>query len=117
VEWYIVAPQGMCFLQLFIGCFEVQLTHQIITFPPPMSESFTLPLNFQNTELELPLELEQFGFAYRFLVVYGQVRIYFERDEQGQFRAFSREGNPNDLEKIPDGLIALIAQKLDELSA
>jgi hypothetical protein len=60
-----------------------------------MQEPFDLPVNYKGQELFFPAQLQQSRYTYRFAVdVYGQ-EIFFERDDEGGYRALA---DPEQLE-------------------
>lgn len=78
-----------------------------------MDEVFDLPVWFKNEEVFFPAELQQTGYSHRFRVeVYGQ-EVFFEPDEERQYRALV------DVEKlsrdIPPDLLQAIAGAIESL--
>jgi hypothetical protein len=66
-----------------------------------MNEPFDLPVLYKDKEIAFPAQLQQTRYAYRFAVdVYGQ-EIFFEPDEERNYRAMI---DPEQLEgnKITD---------------
>ena len=52
-----------------------------------MDEMFELPVQYNNQEFLFPAELQQSGYSHRFRVeVYGQ-DVFFEPDEERNYRA------------------------------
>lgn len=52
-----------------------------------MAEGFELPVNYNGEELLFPAQLVSLGWTHRILVdVYGTA-VYFERDEEREWRA------------------------------
>ena len=79
-----------------------------------MEDSFEIPVLYKGKELTFPARLLPFGYTYKIEVdVYG-TPVYFERDEQREWRALAE---PADLEKskIDSGLIGQLVESLDVL--
>ena len=52
-----------------------------------MEDSFELPVTYKGKELLFPAELLQLGYTYKIQVdIYGQI-VFFEPDEERNFRA------------------------------
>lgn len=52
-----------------------------------MEDTFELPVNYKGQEVLFPATLQQLGYVHRFAVdVYGQ-EVFFERDEEQNYRA------------------------------
>ena len=52
-----------------------------------MTDPFELPVSFKGEELLFPAQLQQLGYVHRFAVdVYGQ-EVFFEPDEEQNYRA------------------------------
>lgn len=78
-----------------------------------MDEGFELPVQFQNQELLFPAELQQTGYTHRFRVeVYGQ-DVYFEPDEERNYRAVIDPENTSG--KISVDLLQAIAGTIESL--
>jgi hypothetical protein len=54
-----------------------------------MFDSFDLPVLFKGEEILFPARLHQYGYTYRFEVYVGDIVIYFEKDEEGGYRALT----------------------------
>jgi hypothetical protein len=78
-----------------------------------MEEGFELPVTYQNKELMFPAELQQTGYSHRFRVdVYGQ-DVFFEPDEERNYRALI---DPEKITKyISAGLLQAIAETIESL--
>jgi hypothetical protein len=62
-----------------------------------MDEPFELPVNYEGEEILFQARLLQFGYTHRFAVkIHGQ-DVYFEPDEERNYRAMME---PEHLEKI-----------------
>lgn len=86
-------------------------------FTHHMEEPFILELNYKGTALELPAQLQLLGYIQRFVVSLPENDVWFERDEEGAFRAMLP---PDVLEKrmhIDVQLIQAIAAKIEAILA
>lgn len=79
-----------------------------------MSESFELPVQYKGKELLLPAQLHQFGYSYKIEVEINGCSLFFERDDERNWRALiETEVHPN--EKLGSELLEAIAASLEEL--
>jgi hypothetical protein len=76
-----------------------------------MDESFDLPVNYNGNELLFPSRLQQTGYTHRIVVdVYGQ-EVFFEPDEERNYRAIV---DPETLNKdLSAGLLKAIAEGIE----
>jgi hypothetical protein len=80
-----------------------------------LDNQFDLPLQYKGSEHLLPAALITYGYSYKIEVnVFGHI-IYFEPDEERNFRAILSEENNEGIDKIDKALFALIAVALEEL--
>jgi hypothetical protein len=78
-----------------------------------MPETFTLTVNYKNTDRNYEAELRAYGYNYKIAIMIDDAEILFERDEEGSFRAVLSQV---DIKKIPNRqLIQLIAEELERL--
>ncbi len=80
-----------------------------------MSESFFIPLIYQDKTLEFPAQLITTAYSYYIEVEIEDVKINFERDDEGNFRAIL---SPSDVEKgakTNPQLLQAIANTLEDL--
>ena len=80
-----------------------------------MGDQFELPVDYQGKELQFPAELLPFGFSYRIKVTIQETEIFFEPDEERNYRAIV--GDTNNAGKIEMELLQVIAETLHELFA
>jgi hypothetical protein len=79
-----------------------------------MNDTFDLPVRYKGEELLFPATLRQLGYTHRFEVCVGDELIFFERDEEGAYRALvSGDHQPADLkpellQAIADGIEAVL---------
>ena len=82
-----------------------------------MDEPFELPVEFKGEELQFPAQLKQFGYKHRFVVaVFGQ-DVFFEPDEERNYRALidpeqleaNKKLNVDLLQAIAVGIEAVIS--------
>ena len=52
-----------------------------------MDESFDIPATYNNQELLFTAKLLHLCYIYKFLVNVGGAEVFFEKDEEGSFRA------------------------------
>ncbi len=78
-----------------------------------MDEPFELPVTFRDQEILFPAELQQSGYSHRFKVnVFGQ-DVFFEPDEERNYRALV---DPETLTKdISPELLQAIAGTIESL--
>lgn len=78
-----------------------------------MSERFQLPVIYRGEEREFETSLQVLGFIHRLVVDVEGVTVFFERDEEGSFRAIMP---PESTDKPPaTDLLRAIAGTIDEL--
>jgi hypothetical protein len=80
-----------------------------------MQENFDLPVNYKGQELFFSARLQQSRYSYRFAVeVYGH-EFFYERDDEGNYRALldpeQMEGN----KKIDVELLQAIAEAIEAI--
>jgi hypothetical protein len=78
-----------------------------------MDETFDLPVMYKGQEILFPAQLQQTGYSHRFLVeIYGQ-NVFFEPDEERNYRALI---NPEEITKeISVDLLQAIAGTIESL--
>jgi hypothetical protein len=67
-----------------------------------MDEPFVLDVDHNGQQLQFETRLLQMGYIYKFCVMVDEVEIFFEKDEEGGFRAV-----------VPDGVEGKIRRKID----
>jgi len=82
-----------------------------------MDNQFEIPVNYRNQDLLVPATLQVMGYTYRIVASLGEVELYFERDDAGDFRAILAPETPATA-KVPDaGLVQAVTEALSELLA
>lgn len=76
-------------------------------------EAFELPVHYRGEELQFPAELKQIGYSHRIVVnVYG-TEIFFEPDEERNYRALV---DPDKLVKqVNAELLKAIAESIEAI--
>lgn len=78
-----------------------------------MEESFTIPVVYKGIDMEFEARLQVFGYSHRFLVSIEGTDVFFERDEEGHYRAVIPPEHPG---KVPNGsLLKQIAEAIEEI--
>jgi hypothetical protein len=78
-----------------------------------MDESFSIPVIYKGIDMEFEAHLRVFGYSHRFLVSIEGADVFFERDEEGHYRAVIP---PEHHGKIPStALLQHIAQAIEEI--
>ena len=80
-----------------------------------MYESFDLPLTFQGEEMQVPAEFQPYGYTYRIKITVQGTTLFFEPDEEKNYRAVLTPGEQENSKKLPKGLLETISEKLQEL--
>ena len=80
-----------------------------------MDESFDIPVTYKNTEMLFLAKLLHLGYIYKFLVDVSGTEVFFEKDEEGKFRASVDPSGVNEGLKIDVGLLEAIAESLEEI--
>ena len=83
-----------------------------------MTDPFILSVHYKNTELHFTAQLKLQGYSHTFRVLVNGTEVYFEPDEEGQYRAVKMPGqNEKDLAAIEAGLLHVIQQKITAILA
>ena len=78
-----------------------------------MEESFTIPVSYKGIDMEFEARLQVFGYSHRFLVSVEGTDVFFERDEEGHYRAVIP---PEHGSKVPNAsLLQHVAQAIEEI--
>jgi hypothetical protein len=76
-----------------------------------MNEPFDLPVTYNGKDLFFSAHLQQVGYSHRIVVdVYGQA-VYFEPDEERNYRALFEEDHQN--KQVTNALLKAIAQSIE----
>lgn len=80
-----------------------------------MDEPFLIAVEHKGTQREFEARLQVLGFTHRFLVDVDGTEVFFERDEEGSYRAIIP---PETKGKIPEtGLLQSIAGAIEKILA
>ena len=80
-----------------------------------MEESFELPLTYGGKELLLPAKLMKRGYVYRIELELNGTPVYFEQDEEKNWRAML-DGETSGVHKIDGAMVKAIIEVLQEVS-
>jgi hypothetical protein len=81
-----------------------------------MSDDFTLTIVYKNQEREYQARLLQQGYTYKIIVLIEDLEVYFEPDEERNFRVVSMPGqDEKKLEKIDKQLLQALKEKIEEI--
>ncbi|RFM27759.1 hypothetical protein [Deminuibacter soli] len=81
-----------------------------------MEDPFLLPVTYKGTQLQLEAQLQVRGYTHRFEVLVNGNAVYFETDEEGEYRAIAV--NPITDHTPPDtGLLIAIAEAIKAVLA
>ncbi len=80
-----------------------------------MDESFEIPVLYKNKEMSFPAKLIRLGYIYKFLVDVNGTEVFFEKDDEGNYRAIVDPSNLDEGVKINAGLLESIATSLEEI--
>ena len=73
-----------------------------------MDQPFELPVTYKEKDLLFPAQLIQLGYTHKFEVLVEDIAVYFERDEEGNYRALV------DPETLPQHLEPALLQAISE---
>jgi hypothetical protein len=76
-----------------------------------MNDDLEIPVNYKNRELIFIAKFIQFGYSYKFEVDVNGIPVFFEPDEERNFRAII-DPNDNGNRNIDRELIELILRSL-----
>lgn len=80
-----------------------------------MNDDLEIPVNYKNRELIFIAQFIQFGYSYKFEVDVNGTAVFFEPDEERNFRAIIDPSIDNVNRKIDRVLIELIMESLTEM--
>mgnify|MGYP006983098354 CR=1 FL=1 len=84
----------------------------------PMTDPFELEIDYKNEKFVFPAQLQVAGYSVKIEVLVNDQAWYFERDEEGQFRAVLPYGvMPDTIKNIDRNLLRAIAEKINEILA
>ena len=83
-----------------------------------MDEPFIISVNYQGTEMDFEARFERRGYGHRFQVQVEGIPVFFERDEEGNYRALLAPDQPiRNSRNIDVHLLEAISQKITSLLA
>ena len=83
-----------------------------------MTDPFILTVHYKNAELHFTAHLQLRGYRHKFRVLINETEVYFEPDEEGQYRAVKMPGqNEKDIAAIDTGLLYAVQQKIASILA
>ncbi len=80
-----------------------------------MPESFELPVDFEGKEFSFPAELITTGFTHKIKVTAEGIDIFFEPDEEKNYRATVTDIDRDKAGRLNKGLLQAISETLHEL--
>ena len=80
-----------------------------------MEEKFELLISFNNTELNFPARLLNYGYSYKLEIDIEGTKILFEPDEERNWRALLTEEDVKTNKKISIDLLKAIALSIEEI--
>ena len=80
-----------------------------------MDDDLEVPVTFKNQELIFYAKFIQFGYSYKFEVDVNGIIVFFEPDEERNFRSIIAPMNDHANHNIDKELIQLIAETLAEM--
>ncbi len=80
-----------------------------------MEDGFILPVSFGGKEIELPAKLFQYGYTIKIEVEIEGTKVFFEPDEERNWRAMISYEAVQANKKLNTALLELIAKELDAI--
>jgi hypothetical protein len=80
-----------------------------------MPESFELPVTYKGEEILFPAELWATGFSYKIKITIEGMDIFFEPDEEKNYRATITDADRDKASRIKKDLLQAISETLKEL--
>ena len=78
-----------------------------------VDNTFMIDISYKGALLELPSELLLQGYIHKIKVMIGANEVFFEKDEEGNYRALLLQGQEN--ERIDIALVSLVGKRIEEL--
>lgn len=102
------------FFYLKRGCIQNDTTLREAKFI--MTDSFILTVQYKADDRDFTAYLLLHGFSHKIKVLINETEVFFEPDEEGQYRAVKMPWQEQkDLEKIDKQLLSLIQQKIQDV--
>lgn len=80
-----------------------------------MEPEFEIPVHYRNQELMIPAALRVQGYTYLIEAEVEGMKLHFERDDAGDFRALIPQETAANAKLPPNDLVAAIAEALSRL--
>jgi hypothetical protein len=80
-----------------------------------MTEPILITVPYKGTEREIEVQLLQVGYTHRFIAVLDGVEVFFEPDEERQYRAVIPPDQTGPVRSIDHALLQAIAETLHEV--
>lgn len=81
-----------------------------------MDDAFVLTVNYKSEDLDFNAWLLLQGYTHKIKVQIGETVVFFEPDEEGNYRAVKMPWQEQkDLEKLDYHLLSFIGQKIQEV--
>jgi hypothetical protein len=83
-----------------------------------MNDEFDLIIDYKGEQKHLPAKLLLQGYTHKFKVIIDNKDVFFERDEEGSYRAVIMPGqDEKELSKIDRNLLKAIQEKIESILA
>jgi hypothetical protein len=83
-----------------------------------MTDEFDLIIDYNGEQKNFPAKLLLQGYTHKFKIMINDKEIFFERDEEGSYRAMKMPWqNEKELEKIDKQLLRAIQEKIQAIIA
>ena len=82
-----------------------------------MDEPFAIPVVYKNKEYSFDAQLLASAYSYRIEVIVDEIPFYFERDDEGSFRAIAATPDDKKVGKIDADLLQAIADTIETILA
>jgi hypothetical protein len=80
-----------------------------------MDEPFTLIVNYKGQQYDFDTQLIVTGYTYKFSTLVNDTEVFFERDDEGNFRALAPNADAKQLQSLDAELLQAIAQQLEAI--
>ena len=77
-----------------------------------MDHDLEVPVTYKNQELIFPAKFIQFGYSYKFEIDLNGITVFFERDEERNFRAITDHFIEHRDDAVNKELLELVAESL-----
>lgn len=79
-------------------------------------DTFLLPVSWQGKEIEFPAQILTFGYGIKLEVEIDEIKIWFERDEQANWRGVMAYEDVQAGKKVDRELIQAIAATIEKIT-